>query len=87
MSVRNALNTLLMFGVLVPPAVFTWHLKTTCSAAQNPGATTLDILMDSLQPARLKQLLETPTAACELYQHHPAVYVNVVFFVVRVPPH
>jgi len=75
----NVFNTCIMLGVIVPPAWNMWYLSKTCGTTDKSEISSWDI---ALEPARWMQLWLQPEAACEMYRHHPVVYVNVVHFCV-----
>ena len=92
-SVQNLLNAILMVGVIVPPALTTYYLRSTCTNLPPPkklsvGASGLDTGIVWLEAIFLRpkkqflSLLGTPNARCELHTTQPFVYLNLLYFLV-----
>ena len=85
-AVADALNALLMLGVIVPPALLTGHLRHACPAANiGVAAATNEPWIEAL--GRILQHLQhegslSEPLLCGLYLQQPLLLVNLIYFVV-----
>ncbi len=88
-ALQDALNALLMLGVILPPALLTAQLRHICPSTQDVHLRTARDL-DSTWAGTLERVVQQvrheggPSEAmlCELYLEQPLLLINLVYFVV-----
>lgn len=77
-SLKNALNAMLMVGVIIPPALVIARLQSACpSNAQAAREPSMGLTWLRLSPA-----LFSSGNVCELYTSHPLLFVNLLYLIV-----
>ena len=75
-------NLIIMFGVLVPPALYVNALLSACDAGSASTSEATSPLVFSVLSDLSAHAWPPSDAMCELYVHHPLGFLNVAYFVV-----
>lgn len=85
-ALQDALNALLMLGVILPPALLTAQLRHDCPSTLKVEPTELDSTWAGALERILYQVrhegVPSEATMCELYLEQPMLLVNLLYFVV-----